>query len=261
MKKPVYLSPSTLNLFRECPRCFALAVREGIQRPRGPMPSITTGIDLVVKGYFNECRKKKVLPSFLAVDGKPLAARLASDFKERLYADVSSVLPEMGLERRVYVLMGVLDECLVMDDGSYAPLDHKTRASPPADVHPAYQAQMDIYCLLLDANRMRTAGKAYLVYYYPVSTQVMEHTIEFGFAVKPVDTDPSRARALLKDAVCALLSSELPASGRDCEYCSWVRAVEPYHTFEPALDPLGKKEAPEKEPCEQKDDFPDGALF
>jgi len=265
MKKPVFLSPNTLNLYRECPRCFALAVKHGIQRPRGPMPSITTGLDSVVKGYFDRCRKAGVLPSFLTVEGRPLPAKLAVNFKERLYADASSLLPELGLERRFCVLMGILDECLLMDDGTYAPLDHKTRASAPPDVHPAYQLQMDIYCLLLNENRMRTNGRAYLVYYYPVATQVMEHTIEFGFAVKEVAADVERGRTVLKDAVVCLLSPGLPQPGADCEYCAWVKAVWPYHTFEPVAgeeegdaDPTSGKMT---EGDVESEEFKDGALF
>ena len=265
MRKPTYLSPSSLNVFRECPRCFVLQVKQRIARPRGPMPSITIGLDSVVKKHFDRCRAKKELPSFLAVDGKPLPAKLATDFKDKLYLDASAILPDIGLQPRVFVLMGVLDECLRMNNGTYAPLDHKTRASPPPDVHPAYRLQMDTYCLLLDGNRMPTGGKAYLVYYYPVDAGEMETSIGFGFAVKEVATDPERSRAVVRDAVAALLSPELPASDPRCEYCGFLKAAGPYSIFEPTLGaeeespPPAEREKPAAE--SEEGGFKDGALF
>ena len=42
----VTLSPSSLNLMKDCPRCFWVQFNKGIKRPNGIFPSLPSGIDL-----------------------------------------------------------------------------------------------------------------------------------------------------------------------------------------------------------------------
>ena len=56
------LSPSALNLFLECPRCFWLDRNKRISRPRGIFPSLPGGMDTVIKSYFDTYRLKNELP-------------------------------------------------------------------------------------------------------------------------------------------------------------------------------------------------------
>lgn len=60
--RKIMLSPSTLNLYLECPRCFWLDKIKGIKRPRGIFPSLPSGMDLVIKNYFDKYRLKGELP-------------------------------------------------------------------------------------------------------------------------------------------------------------------------------------------------------
>ena len=43
------LSPSSLNLFVNCPRCFYLQVVKKIKRPDTPFPSLPSGMDDALK--------------------------------------------------------------------------------------------------------------------------------------------------------------------------------------------------------------------
>ena len=47
------LSPSALNLFLNCPKCFWLDRNKGKKRPRGIYPSLPGGMDAVIKNYFD----------------------------------------------------------------------------------------------------------------------------------------------------------------------------------------------------------------
>ena len=58
----VKLSPSALNLFLDCPRCFWLDKLKGIKRPRGIFPSLPGGMDREIKGHFDCFRSKGSLP-------------------------------------------------------------------------------------------------------------------------------------------------------------------------------------------------------
>ena len=48
------LSPSSLNLFLECPKCFWLRMKMGVHRPMGPFPSLPSGMDGLIKTYFDK---------------------------------------------------------------------------------------------------------------------------------------------------------------------------------------------------------------
>jgi hypothetical protein len=217
--KLIKLSPSTLNLFLECPRCFWLHINENIHRPRGIFPSLPGGMDLVIKDYFDKYREKNELPPEL--QGK-IDAKLFHDHallnKWRNW--------RTGLEYKDenlgVTLFGALDDCLE-DNGKYMPLDYKTRGFPPkdGDSEKYYGNQLDCYALLLQENGYPVGDYGYLVYYFP------EHVEENGtviFNVKPIQLkiDPNRAKKTLKDAI-KLLDGPIPAHHSECEYCIWGR--------------------------------------
>src|SRR3989338_5909709 len=56
------LSPSTLNLLKECPRCFWLSEHEVWSRPNGIFPSLPSGMDGILKKHFDKFMEKGKLP-------------------------------------------------------------------------------------------------------------------------------------------------------------------------------------------------------
>ncbi len=214
------LSPSTLNLFLECPRCFWLEKVEGIRRPRGIFPSLPGGMDRVIKTYFDEFRNQTVNPPELA--GEELEG-------VRLYPDQGRIARwrnwRTGLEYRDdngSVLIGALDDLLIKD-GRHIPFDYKTKGSPATQESAVryYQNQLDLYALMLEANALPTTGYGYLIFYSPLEIQSADH-ITFEHQVIQVPTDHERARKVFREAIDLLKGPE-PQSGRTCEYCGWVK--------------------------------------
>ncbi len=217
--KEIRLSPSSLNLFLECPRCFWLQIKQNIHRPRGPFPSLPLGMDGVIKTYFDKYRDKGELPP--EIKGN-IGGRLMED---------SELLKKWrnwktGLEYKDQVLgvvlFGALDDCL-QDGEYYIPIDYKTRGSAPreGDSEKYYGNQLDCYSLLLEENGYPVGNYAYLIYYYPKEAKEGGTVI---FEVKPIkiNVDTERARKTLKDAV-KLLNSPIPPHHSECEYCIWGR--------------------------------------
>lgn len=207
------LSASTLKLFQECPRCFWLHINRRIERPRGPFPSLPSGIDRVLKGYFDRYRSQGVLPPLIAgkLEGKLATSALTLGFND----------PATGGAR----LWGKLDDCVILPDQRVAPLDHKTRASAPdalSYTETYYQLQMDVYTLLLERNQQPTSRTAYVVYYFPVEGTLHEG-FPFGVAVHTITTRPERAYDIFR-AASRLLDGPLPASGDACAFCRWAEA-------------------------------------
>lgn len=214
----IKLSPSTISLFMECPRCFWLQFNKNIHRPRGIFPSLSGGMDGVIKKYYDKYRKQGKLPP--EIEGK-VTGKLFDD--EKLLKSWQSNWEGLSYyDKSLKALMkGVLDDCLV-DNDFYIPLDYKTRGYElKEDTSSYYQHQLDIYCYLLSKNGYKIANYAYLVYYFP--RQVAENgRVEFEIVPKKLETDITRAEKLFKDAVACLRGLE-PEHHSDsaCEFCNW----------------------------------------
>jgi len=221
----IRLSPSTISLYKECPRCFWLHMNEKVQRPRGIFPSLPGGMDIVIKSYFDKYRGS--LPPELEgkIDGVlmedlPLLNRWRNWRSGLEYHD----------KERDAVLFGALDDCLTLDKkvgpktkAYYLPLDYKTRGYPPKDGASElyYQHQLDAYSLMLHENGYKTADYAYLVYYFP--KEVKEHgAVEFEVYPVKIQTDTERARRLFESALDTLKSPLPQEHARNfCEFGVW----------------------------------------
>src|SRR3989344_9503564 len=136
------LSPSTLNVFLDCPKCFWLAQAKEIHRPRGIFPSLPGGMDLLIKDYFDKYRNVGKLPPEL--EGKLDGVELFSD-QELLnkWRNWRSALIYEDTETGAF-LSGMLDDLGVLKSGKglfsaeggsssggentfFVPLDYKTR--------------------------------------------------------------------------------------------------------------------------------------
>jgi len=212
------LSPSALNLFLDCQRCFWLERNKNIKRPRGIFPSLPGGMDLVIKTYFDKYRMKNELPP--EVKGR-LTGKLLADIglldKWRSWRATDLCYEDKSING---ILSGALDDCLV-EDSCYIPLDYKTRGSDlKEDPRKYYQTQLDCYCLILESGGRKTKGLAYLLYYWP--EEVREGGI-VKFHIEPIkiETNIESAKKVFRDAVVSL-NNEIPKASINCEYCNLV---------------------------------------
>ena len=214
----IKLSPSSLNLFKECPRCFWLEKNKGIKRQRGIFPSLPGGMDLVIKDYFDKYRMIDKLPP--EVDGKvsgKLFSNMAVLEKWRNWRTT-----ELRYEDKVLnaILTGALDDCLISND-IYIPLDYKTRGSElKDDPRQYYQTQLDCYCLILESSGYKTEGLAYLLYYWPLEVKE-DGLVRFHVEPIKIETNIDAAKKIFEDAI-NVLNREIPQASVECEYCNLV---------------------------------------
>ena len=80
---PFKLSPSSLSLMQECPRCFWLIQHKVWKRPSAIFPSLPSGMDSILKTHFDKFRDKGELPPELWNNGECKDMKLFDD-KEKL---------------------------------------------------------------------------------------------------------------------------------------------------------------------------------
>lgn len=217
-REKIQLSPSALNIFLECEKCFWMDYRAGIRRPRGLFPSLPGGMDVLIKRYFDRYRAVGKMPPEL--EGKVQGELLGDVEMLNKWRSWRSGLSFYDKESNA-VLVGALDDCLV-HEGHYIPVDYKTRGFDLEEGSESfYQNQLSCYSFLLSANKLTQPSFAYLVYYIP--KEVGEGgAVRFNITVKRVETNPMEALQTFRRAV-AVLKQELPPAARAaCKFCAWV---------------------------------------
>lgn len=211
------LSPSSLNLMEECPRCFWLEKHNIWKRPTTPFPSLPNGIDLILKKHFDRFREKGVLPP--EISNHPYCKNTRLFDNEKLLKTWQNNLKGISWEdNQGNILFGVIDNLLMKEDKLIV-IDYKTRSSAPRlETLKYHQLQLDIYNLLLRKNKYNTEDFSFLLFYIP---KEILPTGEFIFEVilKRVNVNPTNAERVFEKAIL-LLNSPCPKKG--CEWCKRV---------------------------------------
>ena len=233
------LSASKLNAFREDPLGFWLAEKKIIAKPDDIFPTITRGVDAVMKNYLD--RFRGALPPHLegVVQGtlypNPDELKKWRHWQSGLKARIYVHLPERS-EGILVQVIGALDDLLVeyhgVEDLRYSPLDNKSKGNEPKDDgRKYYQTQCDVYALLLRENKMTPSGRAYLSYAWPVECHTPQHDfakpsafpMQFDSKTFEIEADADRAVRLLEEVV-ACLESETPPVPTSGKLSGWGEA-------------------------------------
>ncbi|MFB6213875.1 MAG: PD-(D/E)XK nuclease family protein [Candidatus Nanohaloarchaea archaeon] len=217
------LSPSRINLFFECERCFWLRVNEGVKRPSGPFPSLPGGMDQEIKNHFDRYRAKGEVPPELEeadIDAEPLSDQEFLENARSWRTEPKWRDPETGA-----LLRGGVDDLLRDEDGSIIVMDYKTRGYPPKEENGApdyYERQVNLYNLILRENGYGTRDFGLILYYYP--DRVVENgDFVFHRELRKVPVDIEKARRTVRNAV-DVLEGPMPEHSEDCDFCEWSAA-------------------------------------
>jgi len=220
----IRLSPSSLNLFNDCPRCFFMEKVNGIKRPRGIFPSLPGGMDTIIKNYFDGHRAKGTLPP--EIDGKISGTLFADQYKIQRWrnwrtSDLKYTDPHG------HVLNGAIDD-LIINDSTFEPFDYKTRASAPkGDCRQYYGTQMDTYGLMLEASGYPTNGTGWLLYFFPVKIDDIG-LFKFETELVKIPLDLDNAKNTLARAIETMGMTTPPAPKIDCPYCVFYDELKSY---------------------------------
>lgn len=215
------LSPSRMNLFFECERCFWLQVNRKVKRPSGPFPSLPSGVDQKVKNHFDRFRDREESPPEL----EDLELTLQEDSEFLRKARSWRTEPKLRLNDLNAILRGGVDDLLEDEDGNIVVMDYKTRGYPPKQDNGApdyYRRQVNLYNLILRENGYRTANYGLILYFYPEKF-TEDGDFLFHTEIRKVEIDIGKARKMVEDAV-ETLEGEIPEHSENCDFCEWNAA-------------------------------------
>ena len=220
----IRVTPSSIGYLKECPRCLWLYFNEGVKRPRGLFPSLPSGMDEVLKSYFDEFRSRGDLPP--EIKGKVIGRLYPNLTRLKImrqnFKGLTAQIPDFDMR-----LKGAIDELLVNNEGQHVIFDFKTRGYPiKVDTHKYYQDQLDLYALLLERNGLRPADYGYLFFLHPTTYEAGKAT--FTSEIVKMNVHWKNGLAILKD-VRDILKGPLPKAHTDCEYCLY-RSTAAFHS-------------------------------
>lgn len=210
------LSPSTLNLLKDCPRCFWLQLNKDIKRPEGIFPSLPSGMDNILKAHFDRFIHKDELPPELKeLDG---SIRLFDDL-ELLNKWRNNRIGIQWTDDQGNIIRGAVDN--ILKKGSkLIVLDYKTRGFPlKEDTHEHYQDQLDIYNFLLRKNNYETEDYSYLLFYHPKEVTAKGDVI-FNTNLIKMKVNIKNAEKIIKEAI-KVLNNKMPKPSKECKYCGY----------------------------------------
>ena len=219
----INLSPSSLNLFLECPLCFWLEKRMGIRRPPPYPYSLNAAVDQLLKQEFDAYRARG--------ENHPLI--IASNIPAKLFPDQTLLnkwrnnfegIRYYDTELKA-TLFGAVDDVLQFESGELAPLDFKSTGSREVNIYDSFQLQMDVYTYLLEKNGFSTPGKGYFAFYLVNKEDGFINRLPFREELREVKTDSSRVPVLFKEAVLLLRGKRPLKHSEDCKFGQWFERV------------------------------------
>jgi len=212
----VTLSPSSLNLLKDCPRCFWIQFNKGIKRPNGAFPSLPSGMDKILKIHFDSFRDKGLLPPEL----RGLKDVKLFDNTKLLEVWRNNRKGIQWIDEDGNVLRGAVDNIL-QKGKKLIVIDFKTRGFPlKEDTPDHYQDQLDIYNFLLRKNGFETEEYAYLLFFHPDKVNQNGDVI-FHTDLVRMEISVENAEKIFKEAI-EILKGEVPECGKGCEFCKWI---------------------------------------
>ena len=218
------ISPVTLDLMQECPRCFWLDMVEDIKRPKGYFPTAPIGLKWQLARHFDRYRKNEELPPSLSeLEDEGFSLYREEDLLRSWRHNSSGI--KIKDEDSGLILKATLDDVLIDIDGNMIPMRSKSRGfalKGDIDQYKRHsQTYMDMYNYLLRENGYPTDDYGFLLFFYPVNISKQGNSMRFKTQLERLDSDAGRAMDLIEEAKEIMALEDAPDSGEDCGYCKY----------------------------------------
>lgn len=223
------LSRTKLELFIECPRCFYLDRRYGINRPPIPSFTLNNAVDHLLKKEFDLHRaKKKAHPLMKAYGIKAVPFR-----HDELEAWRQNRVGVRFLHIPTnFLVYGAVDDVWVNAKKELIVVDYKATSTQEkvtleGDYRKAYKRQMEIYQWLLRKIGFDVSRTGYFVYCNGrKDRKAFDAKLEFDVQIIPYQGSDRWVDGKLCEAHACLNSAHIPEAGGSCRYCAYRTAVQ-----------------------------------
>lgn len=226
--EPFKLSRSKIDLFLECPRCFYLDRRLGVDRPPGYPFTLNAAVDKLLKKEFDIHRAAGTTHPLMAhygVDAVPFDHESLDEWRENF----------KGVQHRHkptnFIVTGAVDDVWENDKGEIFVVDYKATSKNgevgiDAPWQDGYKRQMEVYQWLLRQNGFKVSDTGYFVYANGnTDKRAFDAKLEFDVQIIPYKGNDGWVEKTLKNIRVCLESDEIPETGKDCDWCAYSTQI------------------------------------
>jgi CRISPR/Cas system-associated exonuclease Cas4 (RecB family) len=227
--KPFKLSRSKIDRFVECPRCFYLDRRLGVDRPPGFPFNLNNAVDTLLKKEFDVHRAHSTRHPLLeayGVDARPAAHEKLEQWRQNFQG------VQFLHERTNLRITGAIDDLWQDQRGAYVVVDYKATSKRETiealdqPWHDTYKRQMEIYQWLLRRNGLDVSATGYFVYCNGITDRAgFDAKLEFDLTLIPYEGSDDWVEGVLDDIHACLNADTIPGASFRCDYCRYVDAV------------------------------------
>ncbi len=223
---PYQISRSKIELFWDCPRCFYLDRRLGIERPPGFPFNLNRAVDTLLKKEFDAHRARgqaHPLMKAYKIDAIPYASEQLDNWRDTFVGVQHLHLPTN------FLIFGAVDDIWQSPNGELIVVDYKatsknSEVNIDAQWQDSYKRQMEVYQWLLRRNGLPVSDTGYFVYANGrTDKKAFDAKLEFDIKVIPYQGNDNWMEQSLADIHACLNSSTAPKPSAACEYCQYIR--------------------------------------
>lgn len=227
--EPFKISRSKIDLFTECPRCFYLDARRGVKRPSIPSFTLNSAVDHLLKKEFDIHRalnRQHPLQKQYNLPLMPFAHRDLDKWRHNFTG-----VQHLHTETNLFVFGAVDDIWINPKTKELHIVDYKsTSTNEPVTLEgkwkEAYKRQMEVYQWLMRRNGFTISDVGYFVYVNGrKDVAAFDGKLEFDVRILPYEGRDGWIEKTLLAIKEALESETLPPAGKECEYCTYRKAV------------------------------------
>ncbi len=130
------------------------------------------------------------------------------------------------------LIFGAIDDLWQNSKGEYIVVDYKSTAKEEEitkldkDWHEGYKRQMEIYQWLLRQNGYKVSDIGYFVFCNGIAdAEAFDQKLEFRVNLIPYAGNDSWVEKTIFEAHKCLNGDIIPKSSPDCDYCSYIKAI------------------------------------
>ncbi len=228
-KLPFRLSRSRIENFINCPRCFYIDRRLGVDKPPGFPFSLNSAVDKLLKKEFDIHRKAATthpLMKHYGVDAIPMAHELIDDWRNPFQGIRFLHVPTNLL------IFGGIDDVWQDKKGELIIVDYKATSKADevnldAAWQDSYKRQMEIYQWLFRKNGFEVSETGYFVYCNGnTDREAFDGKLEFDVKIIPYKGGTSWIEKTLVDIKNCLDGNLIPQRSVECDYCTYTKTIE-----------------------------------
>jgi hypothetical protein len=227
--KPFRLSRSKLERFRQCPRCFYLDRRLGVDRPDMPGWTLNSAVDALLKNEFDIYRDRGQAHPIMQENNLGLVPYQSEQLNEwrKNAVGVRFHHAETNL-----IVSGAVDDVWVNPDDTLYVVDYKSTStvqviSFDGNSRRQYKRQMEIYQWLLRQNGFTVSDTGYFVYANASRNRPsFDQRLEFDLTLFAYTGNSGWVEPCVIGAHRCLSADQPPDPAPTCSYCLYRKAAD-----------------------------------